>query len=388
MAVWGTPTTREDDAERAVRSGLELLDAVTALGSATGVPLQARCGVLTGEAATSQGVDHQGMVTGDMVNTASRLQSAASPGWVLVGDSTYRAASRAIAFEPVGELALKGKQENVSTWRALRVVAERHGQNRMAIEPPFVGRTEELRMLKELLHGTGRDGKPRVISVTGIGGIGKSRLSWELQKYVDGLTEPDLLASRPLPVVRRRRHVLGARRDGADARRDRRDRPARAVAVEAGGCPGRSTSPTRPSGGGSNPGSRFCSGSTSARPGAGTSCLPPGAPSSSGSATEASSRWSSRTCSGRTPACSTSSSRCWSGRATVRSSSSRSLVRSSRTGGPPGERRAGTSPRFISSRCPTRPCASWWVACCRPWGRQPSRGLSNAPRACRSTPSR
>jgi predicted ATPase len=57
----------------------------------------------------------------------------------------------------------------------------------MAIEPPFVGRTEELRLLKELLHATGREGKVRVVSVTGIGGIGKSRLAWELAKYVDGL---------------------------------------------------------------------------------------------------------------------------------------------------------------------------------------------------------
>ncbi|MFZ0324558.1 MAG: adenylate/guanylate cyclase domain-containing protein [Actinomycetes bacterium] len=189
MAVWGTPVTREDDAERAVRAGLELVDAVAALGASMGVPLRARCGVLTGEAATTQGVDHQGMVTGDMVNTASRLQSAAEPGWVLVGEGTYRAASGAVAFEPAGDLSLKGKGEQVRAWRALRVVAERQGQNRMAIEPPFVGRSEELRMLKELLHATGREGKARVVSVTGIGGIGKSRLSWELLKYVDGLTE-------------------------------------------------------------------------------------------------------------------------------------------------------------------------------------------------------
>jgi len=189
MAVWGTPITREDDAERAVRAGLELVGEVAALGVATGSTLEARCGVLTGEAATAQGANHQGMVTGDMVNTASRLQSAAKPGWVLVGEATYRAASSAIAFEVAGELTLKGKEAPVPVWRALRVVAERQGQNRMAVEPPFVGRAEELRMLKELLHGAGREGKPRVISVTGIGGIGKSRLSWELQKYVDGLTE-------------------------------------------------------------------------------------------------------------------------------------------------------------------------------------------------------
>jgi class 3 adenylate cyclase len=190
MAVWGTPVTREDDAERAVRAGLELIDAVAALRGLTDVALEARCGILTGEAATTQGVDHQGMVAGDLVNTAARLQSAAEPGWVLVGDATYRAASVAVAFEPAGEMRLKGKSEPVRVWRARRVVAERQGQNRMTIEPPFVGRAEELRLLKDLLHATGREGKARVVSVTGIGGIGKSRLTWEIQKYVDGLTEP------------------------------------------------------------------------------------------------------------------------------------------------------------------------------------------------------
>ena len=189
MAVWGTPVTLEDDAERAVRAALELVDAVAALGDSMGVPLQARAGVLTGEAATSPGAGNQGMVTGDMVNTASRLQSAAAPGQVFVGAPTFRASSRAIAFEEVGELDLKGKEAAVHAWRALRVMAERHGANRVAIEPPFVGRTEELRLLKELLHATGRESKARLASVSGIGGIGKSRLASELLKYVDGLTE-------------------------------------------------------------------------------------------------------------------------------------------------------------------------------------------------------
>ena len=189
MAVWGVPVTHEDDAERAVRAALELVEAVEALGSETGAPLRARGGVLTGEAATMAGGEAEGMVTGDMVNTASRLQSAAEAGQVIVGDATYRAASRAIAFEDAGELTLKGKEEPVHAWRALRIVAERQGANRLAIEPPFVGRAEELRLLKDLLHATGREGKARVVSVTGIGGIGKSRLAWELLKYLDGLTE-------------------------------------------------------------------------------------------------------------------------------------------------------------------------------------------------------
>jgi len=190
MAVWGTPTAHEDDAERAVRAALELLDGVEALGEMVGVDLRARAGVLTGEAATMIGAVDQGIVAGDLVNTASRLQSAAEPGTVLVGDATFQAAGKAITFERIGDLALKGKEAPVPAWRALRIVGERGGVNRTeAIEPPFVGRTEELRLIKELLRVTGTERKARLVSVVGIGGIGKSRLAWEFEKYADGLVE-------------------------------------------------------------------------------------------------------------------------------------------------------------------------------------------------------
>ena len=187
MAVWGAPVAHEDDAERAVRAGLELVDAVRSLGAG----IQARAGVLTGEAAVTLGATNQGMVAGDLVNSASRLEAAAQPGTVLVGETTMRAASRSIAFEPAGEQTLRGKSTPVPAWRALRVVAERGGRNRAdVLEPPFVGRDEELRALKEALHATGRDRRPRLVSITGSAGIGKSRLAWELRKYVDGLVEP------------------------------------------------------------------------------------------------------------------------------------------------------------------------------------------------------
>ena len=184
MAVWGTPTAREDDAERSVRAALDLVDAVRVLGAT----IQARAGVLTGEAAVTLGATNQGMVAGDLVNTAARLQSAAQPGTVLVGESTMRAASAAIAFEPAGEQALKGKVAPVPAYRALRVVAQRGGSGRSDLpEPPFVGRDEELRMLKDLIASTGRDRRTRLVSITGPGGIGKSRLAWELEKYIDGI---------------------------------------------------------------------------------------------------------------------------------------------------------------------------------------------------------
>jgi class 3 adenylate cyclase/tetratricopeptide (TPR) repeat protein len=186
MAVWGAPTAHEDDAERAVRAGLELVDAVRVLGEG----IQARAGVLTGEAAVTIGATNQGMVAGDLVNTAARLQSVAEPGTVLVGESTQRAAASAVTFEAVGPQSLKGKVAPVAAWRAMRVVAERGGRNRAeTLEAPFTGRDIELRLLKDLYHTTGRERRARLVSITGVGGIGKSRLAWEFLKYIDGLVE-------------------------------------------------------------------------------------------------------------------------------------------------------------------------------------------------------
>ena len=189
MAVWGAPTATEDDAERAVRTALELVSAVAALGAEVGAPLlRARAGVLTGEAAVTLGATGQGMVAGDLVNTASRLQSAAEPGCVLVGEATMRAAGQAIAFVALNALTLKGKEEPVPVWLAQHVVAQRRGIGRSErAEPPFVGREEELRLLKESLHATAREKRLRLVSVTGLAGIGKSRLAWEFLKYIDGL---------------------------------------------------------------------------------------------------------------------------------------------------------------------------------------------------------
>ena len=186
MAVWGAPIARENDAERAVRGALELVDAVRSLGPG----LSARAGVLTGEAAVTIGATNQGMVAGDLVNTASRLQSVAAPGTVLVGETTERAANQAIAFEPAGEQVLKGKTAPVPAFRAIRVVAERGGRGRAdQLEAPFLGREDELRLLKDLFHATGRERRTRIVSITGVAGSGKSRMAWELSKYLDGVVE-------------------------------------------------------------------------------------------------------------------------------------------------------------------------------------------------------
>ncbi|MCJ7709734.1 MAG: AAA family ATPase, partial [Chloroflexi bacterium] len=190
MALWGAPVAHEDDAERAVRAALDLADMVPALGQESGVDLSLRVGVMTGEAAVVVGAEGQGMVTGDMVNTAARLQSAAAPGTVLVGAATRLSTQSAIAYEAAGDQLLKGKEEPVPAWRAVRILAERGGARRPeALEPPFVGRADELRFLKEQFHATGREKRARLISLVGQAGIGKSRLAWELEKYLDGVVE-------------------------------------------------------------------------------------------------------------------------------------------------------------------------------------------------------
>jgi class 3 adenylate cyclase len=143
MAVWGTPVAQEDDAERSVRAALELVDAVVQLGTEVGTPeLRARAGVLTGEATVSLGARGQGMVAGDLVNTASRIQSAAEPGTVLVGEATKRATDAAVAYADAGEHTLKGKAETVHLHRALRVTAGIGGLVKSeGLEAPFVAGT-------------------------------------------------------------------------------------------------------------------------------------------------------------------------------------------------------------------------------------------------------
>ncbi|HEX7224421.1 MAG TPA: adenylate/guanylate cyclase domain-containing protein [Candidatus Limnocylindria bacterium] len=191
MAVWGTPTAQEDDAERAVRAALDLVDAISALGAERGIEnLALRGGVHTGEAVVTIGASGMGMVAGDLVNTAARLQSVAEPGTVLVGEGTRRAADTAIVFDAAGSQTLKGKELPVAAFRAIRVVAQRGGVGRSeGLEPPFVGREAELRLIKDFYHATARDRAPRLVSVIGQAGIGKSRLAWEFLKYIDGVTE-------------------------------------------------------------------------------------------------------------------------------------------------------------------------------------------------------
>ena len=191
MAVWGTPVAAEGDAERAVRAGLDLVAAVAQLGAESGAPgLAARAGVVTGEVAVTVGAVSEGMVAGDVVNTAARVQSAAEPGSVLVDVATQRLAGSAVGFADAGERQLKGKTEPQRLWRAMRVLAAVGGAQRVdGLEAPLTGRDAELRTVKELFHAAAERALPRIVVVAGPAGVGKSRLGWEFEKYADGLAE-------------------------------------------------------------------------------------------------------------------------------------------------------------------------------------------------------
>jgi class 3 adenylate cyclase/tetratricopeptide (TPR) repeat protein len=191
MAVWGTPVATEDDAERAVRTALDLVAAVQALGQEAGLDgLRARAGVLTGEAAVNIAAVGEGMVAGDLVNTASRVQSVAEPGSVFVAEATRRATEGTVVYEPAGSFELKGKEGETPLWCALRVVSGRAGSLKSeGLEAPFVGRDRELRQIKDLFHVCAEEQRAQLVSVTGIAGIGKSRLAWEFYKYFDGIAQ-------------------------------------------------------------------------------------------------------------------------------------------------------------------------------------------------------
>jgi class 3 adenylate cyclase/tetratricopeptide (TPR) repeat protein len=189
MAVWGAPVAHEDDVERAVRAALSIVDAVGRLGgAASGRLLRARAAVATGEAAVTVGALGQGMVAGDLVNVAARLQSRAPGGGVLVDSPTRELAAGTATFERAGSLALKGRSARLPAFRAIGVTAVPGGMPGRHTGP-FVGRERQLRELTDLLETVMRERTSRLVSVTGIAGIGKSRLVEELYGHVDALEQ-------------------------------------------------------------------------------------------------------------------------------------------------------------------------------------------------------
>ena len=182
VGVFGVPAVREDDPERAVRAALHLLQAIEGLTRPDGSPLQARCGVNTGEALVRLDVDPssgRGFLTGDAVNTAARLQAAAPPMGVVVGALTHKLAGNAWAYEALSPLSLKGKSRPVTAWlaREMDAASERLGATRAT---PMIGRETELAACIQAVDRL-RAGEGGLLLITGEAGIGKTRLVEELR---------------------------------------------------------------------------------------------------------------------------------------------------------------------------------------------------------------
>jgi class 3 adenylate cyclase/tetratricopeptide (TPR) repeat protein len=172
MAVFGVPAVHEDDALRACRAAIEMRDALPELG------LEGRIGVMTGEVVTGT---EERLATGDAVNVAARLEQAAPPGDVLIGEATLSLVRDATDVEPVEPLTLKGKVEPVLAYRLLRVrdVSERRHEAR------FVGRQRELDLLLQAWERTRDESRCELVTVIGEAGVGKSRLAAEFVARVD-----------------------------------------------------------------------------------------------------------------------------------------------------------------------------------------------------------
>ena len=143
MAVFGAPVAHEDDAERAVRAALRITDGIGELNETNALDLSIRAAVNTGEGLVALGVrpeSGEGMVTGDVVNTASRLQNIAPVNGVVVGEVTYRSTKHLIDYEELEPVALKGKPEPLALWQAFGAKS-RYGIDAAGFfKTPFVGR--------------------------------------------------------------------------------------------------------------------------------------------------------------------------------------------------------------------------------------------------------
>lgn len=243
FGVWGTDVVREDDAERAVRAGLELVSMVSALGEEQGhAGLCCRAGVMSGATTVgSGGNESTGMIVGDLVNTAARLQSKADPGTVFVGRTTHEVTARSMVYEPRGEVLVKGKADPVEVWRAIRP-AGRVGAEVNVRELPFAGRGREMRLLTDQLDATAAEGRARLVPITGEAGIGKSRLAKEFMNVVDGYADdvywhqgrsPSYGDAAPMwPLIEMVRQRAGILEDEEDARARTRLRTMLAEYVE------------------------------------------------------------------------------------------------------------------------------------------------------------
>ena len=197
LAVFGAPRAHEDDPERAVRAALRIQEAMQELNERDPArPLAARIGIETGEAVVAAGspTTAGGTVTGDITNTAARLQTVAPPGGIVVGEQTYRATETVFRYEALEPVEVKGKSGRLAIWQPVGSRSRLPGDVRARYSTPLVGRQDEVARLEGQLLRCIRHGEPRFIVVTGEAGVGKTRLIAELAERADRL--PDLVRWR------------------------------------------------------------------------------------------------------------------------------------------------------------------------------------------------
>ena len=189
VGVFGAPVAHEDDPERAVRASLAIQDAIADMNQEDpALALEVRIGVATGEALVALDARAElgeGMVSGDVMNTCARLQGAAPPGGVLVGETTYHATERAIEYEEHAPVSAKGKSEPLAVWVAERRRASFGIDLDARAQAPLVGRERELEALAGALSRVRERLEPELVTLVGVPGIGKSRLVQELMRIAD-----------------------------------------------------------------------------------------------------------------------------------------------------------------------------------------------------------
>jgi class 3 adenylate cyclase len=187
MAVFGAPVSHGDDAERAVRAGLRVVHAMDDLNrDRSDHPLQVRAAVNTGEAVIAVGSRPEAgeaLAMGDVVNTASRLQSSAPSGGLVVGEETYRATRHVIRYRELEPIDAKGKRDPVETWLALEPIGA--PAERPATTAPLVGRSRELSLLDSIWERAAAERRPHLVTIVGPTGIGKSRMAAEIISRIE-----------------------------------------------------------------------------------------------------------------------------------------------------------------------------------------------------------
>jgi len=202
MVVFGVPVLHDDDAERAVRAGLAMRDAMAELNADLRVALAARVGVNTGEAVTGgTGEERQFLVTGDAVNVAARLQQGAEVGEVVVGGLTESLTRAAIEYDERAPVLAKGKAEPIMAFRAIRARSAVPEQARglPAMRAQLVGRQRELRLLLDTFERVREERRAHVFTLVGNAGIGKSRLVGEALARIAASSSARVLRGRCLP---------------------------------------------------------------------------------------------------------------------------------------------------------------------------------------------